>query len=98
MTKRSLFLETLPSGEKVGKLPGSLGLDMLRELGQPKTPISAIRAKCLDCCGGSPSEARKCTALDCALWPMRMGVNPFYGKADPTASTGGTSGKPEGDL
>ena len=27
--------------------------------------------------GGSESEARKCTAIGCALWPYRMASNPF---------------------
>jgi hypothetical protein len=36
-----------------------------------------IRAKCIDCSGGSESEARKCTAIGCALWPYRMASNPF---------------------
>lgn len=38
---------------------------------------AAIRVKCLDCSGGSPTEVSKCTAIDCALWPYRMGCNPF---------------------
>ena len=40
------------------------------------TPIKAIRAKCLDCCAGHPSEVRICTALKCPLYPYRMGHRP----------------------
>lgn len=40
------------------------------------TPLKAIRAKCLDCCVGQPSEVRKCTDEDCALFPYRFGHNP----------------------
>jgi len=36
-----------------------------------------IRAHCLDCCGGSSDEVRKCTALDCPSWPFRIGTNPW---------------------
>ena len=36
-----------------------------------------VRAKCLDCCCYQEAEIRKCTALACALWPYRMGTNPF---------------------
>jgi hypothetical protein len=36
----------------------------------------AIRAKCLDCCGGSPAEVRRCGAVDCALWAFRTGTDP----------------------
>lgn len=37
------------------------------------TAMKAIRAKCIDCCGRSSNEVRKCVAHDCALWPLRMG-------------------------
>ena len=81
MMDRTPFLETLATGEKVGKLPSFLGARKLRVLGHPETPLRAIRANCIDCCGGQLSEVRKCTAVTCPLWPMRMGRNPFYGKA-----------------
>lgn len=80
MMDRSPFLEVLATGEKVGSLPGSLGTDVLRLLGHPESPIRAIRLACIECCGGSVGEVRKCTAVECPLWPMRMGTNPFYGK------------------
>lgn len=38
---------------------------------------SAIRQKCLDCMGGSSSEVRLCASGDCALWPFRMGTDPW---------------------
>ena len=37
----------------------------------------AIRAKCLDCCCGSPSEVARCHIVKCPLWPFRFGTNPF---------------------
>lgn len=37
--------------------------------------MKAIRAKCLDC-NHNYSEVNKCTAIDCALWPLRMGMQP----------------------
>jgi hypothetical protein len=36
-----------------------------------------IRAKCLDCCAGSPHEVRLCVAMACPSWPRRMGSDPF---------------------
>jgi hypothetical protein len=39
--------------------------------------LKIIRAKCLDCCCYQPAEVAKCTAAGCALWPYRMGANPF---------------------
>lgn len=36
-------------------------------------PLKAIRAKCLDCCGGSAKEVRLCTAKDCLLYLYRFG-------------------------
>ena len=37
------------------------------------TPMKAIRAKCLDCCGGVCKMVRECTAPNCPLWPYRFG-------------------------
>jgi hypothetical protein len=58
-----------PDGSTEGRDPRAQSLD---DLGDFATPIKAIRAKCIDCSGGSPSEARKCTAIGCAPWPYRM--------------------------
>jgi len=43
----------------------------------PRSPISAIREKCRDCCGGQLGEIKRCEAVKCALWPFRSGVHPF---------------------
>lgn len=40
------------------------------------TAIKAIRAKCLDCCGGSAREVRACELCRCPLYPYRMGKHP----------------------
>ena len=69
-------------GQNVGRLPRSVPLHDLRALGHPESPIKAIRAKCIDCSGGYAAEARKCVAITCALWPFRMGYNPFYAKGN----------------
>ena len=45
-------------------------------------PLRAIRAKCLDCCGGSPAEVRECEITHCDLHPYRMGKNPFRKKRE----------------
>jgi len=44
------------------------------------TPIKAIRAKCLDCMGGSSKEVRLCNIPECSLFPYRMGKNPARAK------------------
>lgn len=41
------------------------------------TPIKAIRAKCLDCCCWQKSEVKNCEIITCALYPYRMGHNPY---------------------
>jgi hypothetical protein len=69
------------AGQKVGKVPGSIKRDDLRDLGHPESPIKAIRAKCVDCSGGSVAEARRCQLTHCALWAFRMGVNPFHSRS-----------------
>lgn len=40
-------------------------------------PMRAIRLKCLDCSGDSPKEVVECTCEQCALYPFRLGKNPF---------------------
>lgn len=37
------------------------------------TRTQAIHRKCLDCCCGSHTEVRLCTAQKCPLFPYRMG-------------------------
>jgi hypothetical protein len=39
--------------------------------------LKAIHSKCVDCSGGSVSEARLCHLTKCPLWPFRQGRNPF---------------------
>lgn len=48
------------------------------------TPRKAIRAKCLDCCCGHPSEVRDCTAKNCPLYPHRFGKRPKMATNTPT--------------
>ena len=33
----------------------------------------AIRAKCLDCCGGQRNEVKLCPVTNCPLWIYRLG-------------------------
>jgi len=40
------------------------------------TPMKAIRAKCLDCMGGSHNEVKLCTSENCPLLIYRFGKNP----------------------
>lgn len=40
------------------------------------TPLRAIRAKCIDCSGGSVKEVRLCTLENCPLFPYRSGHKP----------------------
>ena len=51
------------------------------------TPRKAIRAKCLDCCCGHPSEVRDCTAKNCPLYPHRFGKRPKAGSDTPEEAT-----------
>ena len=38
------------------------------------TPMKAVKAKCIECCGGSIHEAKKCHINDCPLWNFRPGT------------------------
>ena len=66
-----------PTGETEGKHPRDADVDVMRAIHEPGPLLRVIRAKCIDCSGGSESEARKCTAIGCARWPYRMASNPF---------------------
>lgn len=73
-----VLIERDSGGKPQGRDPRALGRDEIGLAGHEKSPIlSVIRAKCLDCSGYQQSEVRKCTAVRCALWPYRMGANPF---------------------
>lgn len=39
--------------------------------------MTAIREKCMDCSCDSTEEIRLCPDTKCALYPFRMGKNPF---------------------
>lgn len=68
-------------GAYIGKNPKQAAPEFLMEHGACSLPaIQAIRQKCLDCCGFSPGEVRKCVATTCPLWAFRMGTDPFRGK------------------
>ena len=66
-----------PDGSTEGKHPRDADVDVMREIHEPAPLLRVIRAKRIDCSGGSESEVRKCTAIGCALWPYRMASNPF---------------------
>src|SRR5215471_6252336 len=72
-------------GELIGKHPSEVGSEILSLKFRAQNPLKAIREKCLDCCCGKAAEVRKCVAVDCPLWPFRMGTNPFRKKREHTA-------------
>lgn len=41
-----------------------------------RTPVKAIRAKCLDCTCNQIVEVRECPITDCPLYEYRMGHRP----------------------
>ncbi len=62
----------------VGKNPLFLDGVQLEAAGiERTTPLKANRAHCIDCCGGNEAEVRRCVAVKCALWHLRMGTNRF---------------------
>ena len=69
-------------GELIGKHPGNVPSQILAQKFRAQNPLKAIREKCLDCCCGNSAEVRKCVAVDCALWPFRLGTNPFRKKTE----------------
>jgi hypothetical protein len=57
--------------------PRQLTTEELNEHFQRMSPLKAIRAKCMDCSVYKRTEVRKCTVIDCPLWPFRMRKNPW---------------------
>lgn len=47
-------------------------------------PVKAIRAYCLECSGGQPSEVKYCPVEKCPLYPFRLGKNPFRQRREMT--------------
>jgi len=41
-----------------------------------KTPLKAIKAKCLECSCYSPKEVKECVINECSLFPYWFGNNP----------------------
>ena len=75
--RRALGMVKLPSGETEGLEPLEMPRSLVEETGHLQMPLlRVIRAKCLDC-SYTASEVRRCTAVDCVLWPYRIGTNPF---------------------
>ena len=48
---------------------------------EPMSPLQAIRAHCLDCCGSQANEVSLCPAVKCPSWPFRLGTNPWRKRA-----------------
>ena len=71
-------LEPGEGGHAIGRDPRTMSRAELAALGhEPMTVLRALRAHCLDCCGGSAQEVRLCTATRCPSWPYRLGRSPW---------------------
>jgi hypothetical protein len=65
-------------GHPAGRDPREMTRDELRKAGyEPMSPLQALRARCLDCCGYLEKEVTLCPAVDCPSWPFRMGTDPW---------------------
>lgn len=45
-----------------------------------KSPVTAVRAFCINCQGGGIANVRNCTNMVCPLFPFRMGSNALFGR------------------
>ena len=52
-------------------------LDKVVLSGEVKSPLKAIKLKCLDCSAYDKGEVRNCFVEKCPLYPFRTGRNPF---------------------
>lgn len=70
--------QKLCNQEQAAALKRGVSRDMAESAGHQKKPLlKIIRAKCLECCGGSRHEVSLCSLTDCPNWPYRFGKNPF---------------------
>jgi hypothetical protein len=68
----------LHQGHPAGRDPREMTQDELKAAGHdPMSPLQALRARCLDCCGYQEKEVALCPAVDCPSWPFRMGTDPW---------------------
>jgi hypothetical protein len=82
--KFELGTELGPGAHPIGRDPRQMAPKELLAMGHRPMPVlSAVRAFCVWCCGGSTHEVQKCTAVSCALWQFRMGTNPHRKPASP---------------
>jgi hypothetical protein len=56
------------------KIESEQRITSVRSPGQLLSPMTAIRSKCLDCCGGSSKEVGLCPCTACPLWAHRFGT------------------------
>lgn len=49
-----------------------------------QNPVKAIRKFCLECCLESAAEVKACPCQGCALYPFRLGKNPYRAKRQMT--------------
>ena len=52
-----------------------------------RNPVKAIKEKCLDCCCGQKKEVEECPMNECALYPFRLGKNPYRAPRKPREIT-----------
>lgn len=82
---RAIYVYTDPKeipGEDL-KIIAEYTSDDYRELKyflRAHSPVTSIRAYCMNCQSHSIASVRNCTNGICPLYPFRMGSNPFYGK------------------
>ena len=58
-----------------------------------RTPLKAIRAKCIDCTNGQNIEIRECRITKCPLWEYRMGHRPKKDNVGGDSSADNIEGK-----
>jgi hypothetical protein len=65
-------------GHPAGRDLREMTQDELKAAGhEPMSPLQAIRARCLDCCGYQEKEVALCPAVECPSWPFRIGTDPW---------------------
>jgi hypothetical protein len=94
----------VPPAVQSGRLPEGVQVEgsdyrvtIQRYMDKIKNPLTAIRAFCVHCSGGSLKEVTECRLTKCALYQFRHGTNPLHKRSKASKEAGEEGGEGEGE-
>lgn len=78
---RNRLRGALPDGSEINPDGSSYLATIAKYKKRVRNPMTAIRAKCVECSGGSIKEVTECRVVGCPLYLFRTGHNPFHSRS-----------------